>query len=76
MPCTGIVEKEKVTQQEKYHMGGDLSKAPKTSEGMLQDLGELQAALHGNQPSSSAKEEEPLPEVVELQKLLGSVKLT
>ena len=56
-------------------MGGDLNKAPKMAEGMLEDLGNLQTAL--GMPSSSKNEEgqaEPVAEVTAMQKHVVAVK--
>ena len=56
-------------------MGGDLNKAPKMAEAMLEDLGNLQTAL--GMPSSSKNEEdqaEPVAEVTAMQKHIVVVK--
>ena len=56
-------------------MGGDLNKAPKMAEAMLEDLGNLQTAL--GMPSSSKNEEgqaEPVAEVTAMQKHIVAVK--
>ena len=72
---TGVTETEKISMAEKYHMGGDLNKAPKMAEAMIEDLSTLQSAMG---VSHSSKEEdseiEPIPEVVALQKHIATVK--
>ena len=71
----GVAEKDTIKVREEYHMGGDLNKAPKMAEAMLEDLGNLQTAL--GMPSSSKNEEgqaDPVPEVIAMQKHVVAVK--
>ena len=72
----GVTEQEKISMKEKYHMGGDLNKAPKMAEAMIEDLSTLQLAM-GCPASSGNKEKEesePVPEVVALQKHIANTK--
>ena len=71
----GTTELEKISMKEKYSMGGDLNKAPKMAEAMIEDLSALQIAM--GCPASSSKtdtEAEPVPEVVALQKHIANTK--
>ena len=57
-------------------MGGDLNKAPKMAEAMIEDLSTLQIAM-GCQAGSSKTDtgdSEPVPEVVALQKHIANTK--
>ena len=74
-PNKGVVETDKIKVKEMYNMSGDLSKAPKMAEGMLEDMNALQQQL--GMPSASKKEEteiEPVPEDVAMQKHVVTVK--
>ncbi len=72
----GMREDEKISMKEKWHMGGDLSKAPKMAEAMLEDLSALQQAVGAGSSVSQeeSKPTQPSPEAVALLKLITSCK--
>jgi pentatricopeptide repeat protein len=71
----GVKETIKITMMESYNMQGDLKKALKMIEDMLQDIEHIQSAL-GLQSASSTDVPmlEPVPEVFAAQKLLANAK--